>query len=129
MLVPSKIIKTANLFENIYGRCGAGLQPGASPIVSFPKIFSIGNTYFQQHLSVCVYVCVFFFFCNCNVSSKNLLSLCFHLFLQTIRHPKLFSTSWLLLTVIDKFANRNRSGYCFRYFGKFPQEHLQWSSQ
>ena len=80
MLVPSKIIKTANLFENIYGRCGAGLQPGASPIVSFPKIFSIGNTYFQQHLSVCVYVCVFFSFvtamCQARIYSL-FVSICF----------------------------------------------------
>ena len=42
--VPSKILrilKTANSFENTYYKCGAGLQPGTSPVVSFSRIFSI----------------------------------------------------------------------------------------
>ena len=46
MLVPSKeelakILKTANSFEVTYYKCGAGLQPGTSPVVSFSRIFSI----------------------------------------------------------------------------------------
>ena len=54
MLGPSKyIIETlANLFENTYSRCGAGIHPGSSPVVSFSRIFSIRNTYFQEHLNV-----------------------------------------------------------------------------
>ena len=76
MLVPSKIIKTANLFKNIYGRCGAGLQPGASPIVSFSKIFSIGNTYFQQHLSVCVFFSFVTAMCQARIYSV-FVSICF----------------------------------------------------
>ena len=37
MLVPSKI---TNSFENTYSTCGAGLQHGTSPVVSFSRIFS-----------------------------------------------------------------------------------------
>ena len=88
-----------------------------SPVVSFSRIFSIKNTHIQEHLSV------FYSFFGCSYS------LCFYLFLQKIRRPLLFSTSWLLLIVIDKFANRNSCGYCFRRSGKFPRERLQWSSQ
>ena len=33
-------IKTTNSFENTYSKCGAGLQHGISPIVSFSRIFS-----------------------------------------------------------------------------------------
>ena len=29
----AKILKIANSFENIYYKCGAGLQPGTSPVV------------------------------------------------------------------------------------------------
>ena len=93
----------ANLFENTYSRWGAGIHPGTSPVVSFSRIFSMGNTYFQEHLSV---FCSFFFL-DCNVSD----SLCFYLLLQKIRWPVFFSTSWLLLIVIDKFTNRNSCGY------------------
>ena len=37
----AKKLKTTNSFENTYYKCGAGLQPGTSPVVSFSKIFSI----------------------------------------------------------------------------------------
>ena len=74
----------ANLFENTYSRCGAGLETGTSPVVSFSKIFSIGNTYFQENLRV------FFFTGMCQA---RIYSLCFYLFLQKIRRPVLFSTS------------------------------------
>ena len=115
MLGPSKCFtETANLFENTYSRCGAGIHPGSSPVVAISRIFSIRNTYFQEHLNV-------FFFFDCNV----LYSLCFYLFPQKIRRPVLFSTCCLLLIVIDKFANRSSCRYCFRRFGKFPRESLQ----
>ena len=43
----------ADLFENTYYKCGAGLQPGTSPAVSFSGIFLfIRNNYFQKHLRV-----------------------------------------------------------------------------
>ena len=115
------VIKIA-LFKNTYSMCGAGLQPGISPLVSFSRIFSFRNTYFQEHLRVFFILSFFFDF---DVSY----SLCFYLFLQKIRRNVPFSTSWLLLIAIDKFANRYNCGYCFRRSGKFPQERLHWSSQ
>ena len=81
-------------------------------VVWFSRIFSNSNSYFLEHLSV---FCSFFF--DCNVSYSH----CLYLFLQKLRRPVLFSTSWLLLIVIDKFANRNNCGYCFRRFGKFTE--------
>ena len=107
----------ANLFENTYSRCGAGLQPGNSPVVSFSRI--IRNTYFQEHLRV-----FFIFFFDRNISY----SLCLYLFPQKNRRPVFFSSSVLLSIVIYKFTNRNSCGYCFRHFGKFPRERLQRSS-
>ena len=105
-----------NLFENTYSRRSAGIHSVTSLVVSFSRIFSIRNTWV-------FFVLLFFFFAvMCH-------TLCFYLFLQKIRRPVIFSTSWLLLIVIDKFANRNSCGYCFRRFGKFPRERLQWSSQ
>ena len=79
-------------------------------VVWFFRISSNRNTYFLEHLSV---FCSFFF--DWNVSYSH----CFYLFLQKIKRPVLFSTSWLLFIVIDKFAKRNSCGYCFRHFGKF----------
>ena len=73
--------------------------------------------------------CFLHYFFLIAMCQARIYSLCFYLFLQKIRRPVLFSTSWLLLIVIDKFANRNSCGYCFRRFGKFPRERLQWSSQ
>ena len=128
MLVPSKMLywKSANLFKNTYSKCGVGLQPGTSPVVSFSKIFSIWNTYFQEHLRVCV--CFFVLFCLLTAMCQaRIYSLCFCLFLQKIRRPVLFSTSWLLLIVIDKFANRSSCECYFRRFGNFPRERLQWN--
>ena len=107
----------ANLFENTYSRCGAGLQPGNSPVVSFSRI--IRNTYFQEHLRL-----FFIFFFDRNISY----SLCLYLFPQKNRRPVFFSSSVLLSIVIYKFTNRNSCGYCFRRFGKFPRERLQRSS-
>ena len=53
MLGPSKcFIETTNLFENTYRRCDPGIHPGSSPVVSISRIFSIRNTYFQEHLNV-----------------------------------------------------------------------------
>ena len=61
------------------------------------------------------------FFFDCNVPY----SICFYLFLKKLRRPVLFSSSWLLLIVIDKFANKNSCfGYCFRRLAKFPRERL-----
>ena len=48
MLMPSKMLY-----------CGASLQSGTSPVVSFSKIFSISDNYFQEHLRVFF---IFFFF-------------------------------------------------------------------
>ena len=77
----------ANLFENTYSRCGAGLLPGNSPAVSFTRIFSIRNLFSGTPESA--FNSFFFFFFGCNVSY----SLCFCLFLQKIRRSVLFSTS------------------------------------
>ena len=122
MLVPSKMLywNICKFIREYLQRCGAGLRHGNSPIVSFSRIFSIRNTYFQEHLRVLL---ILFFF-DCNVSY----SLCFYLFLQKIRRSALFSSSWLLLIVIHKFTNRKSCGYCFRRFGEFPRERLQRSS-
>ena len=66
----------ANLFENTYSRCGAGLQPGNSPVVSFTRIFSIRNLFSGTPESA--FNCLFFFWLQCVilslflfVSSKN----------------------------------------------------------
>ena len=52
-----------------------------------------------------------------------------HFVSSKVRPPILFSTNSLFSIVIDKFANRNSCGYCFRRFRKFPLECLHWSSQ
>ena len=44
--------------------CGASLQSGTSLVVSFAKIFSISDTYFQEHLRV--FFIFLFFFANRN---------------------------------------------------------------
>ena len=66
----------ANLFENTYSRCGAGLQPGNSPVVSFTRIFSIRNLFSGTPESP---FNSFFFFFGCNVSY----SLCFCFFVSS----------------------------------------------
>ena len=79
MSVSLKILHQNNkIVRNTYNKCGAGLQHGTSSVVSFSRIFSK----YQEHLRMFV---IHFF--DCNVSSKNLLSL----FLQKIRRPVLFS--------------------------------------
>ena len=81
------------------------------PVVSFYKIFSIQNTHFQERLSVfysfIFSVSLFFMTAMCQV---RIYSLCFCLF-QKFSRPVFFSTRWLLLIVINKFANRNSCGY------------------
>ena len=79
-------------------------------------IFSIRNTYFHEHLGV--FFIPFFLTAVCQA---RIYSLFFYLFLQKIRRPVLFSTSWLFLIVIDKFNSRNSCGYCLRYFKNFPR--------
>ena len=116
---------SGRLLLNTYSRCSAGLQPG---IWNF-LVVSFSKNFFPFFLNLYLFFFFFFFFFDCNVCQARIYSLCFHFFLQKVRRPVLFSTSWLLLIVIDKFANRNRCGYCFRSFGKFPRERLQWSSQ
>ena len=130
MLVPSKMIywNTSKFIRKHYSRCGAGLQPGTSPVVSFSKIFSIRNTYFQEHLRV-FFIFFFFFFFDCNVSSKNLLSLFLFVSSKNQTPCTFFYKLITFKIVIDKFANRSSCGYCFRRFWKFPREYLQWSSQ
>ena len=115
--------------RSIYNSCfyNSCIHPGTSPVVSFSKIFSIRNTYFQEHLRV-FFIFFFFFFFLTAMCQARIYSLCFYLFLQKIRRPVLFSTSWLLLIVIDKFANRNSCGYYFKRFGNLPRERLQWNS-
>ena len=78
--------------------------------VAVSRIFSNRNTYCLEHLSV-----FYSFFLDWSVSYSH----CFYLFLQKVKRPVFFSTSWLLFIVIDKFAKRNSCGYCFRHFGKF----------
>ena len=50
MLMPQKYFEVAKIqacsFENTYYKCGAGLQPGTSPVISFSRIFSLH----QNHL-------------------------------------------------------------------------------
>ena len=46
---------------------------------------------------------------------KNLLS---YVFSRNKTFCTFFPTHWLLLIVIDKFANRNTCGYCFNMFRK-----------
>ena len=116
---------SGRLLLNTYSRCSAGLQPG---IWNF-LVVSFSKNFFPFFFNLSLFFFFFFFFFDCNVCQARIYSLCFHFFLQKVRRPVLFSTSWLLLIVIDKFANRNRCGYCFRSFGKFPRERLQWSSQ
>ena len=102
------------------------------PIVGTVQVFSL-EIYPQFHFlgffllgtpESTLWECFLFFFFYRNVSY----SLCFYLFLQKLRQPVLFSSSWLLLIVIYKFNNRRSCGYCFRHFGKFLCERPQWSS-
>ena len=62
------------------------------PVISFSKIFSIRNTYFQEQLRVLFIRFSFLFFLTAMCQAR-IYSLCFYLFLQKIRCPVLFSTS------------------------------------
>ena len=53
---------------------------------------------------------------------KNMLFL-FNCFFKKSDALHFLPTNWLLLIVIDIFANRNCCGYCFRRFRKFPRKY------
>ena len=103
------------------------------PVVSFSSFHFPRSFFYYEDLfsgdtwEYFLFISFFCFFFLASMGQARIYSLCFYLFLQKIRRPVLFPTSWLLLIVIDRFANRNSCGYCFRRFGKFPRERLQWS--
>ena len=73
MLVPSQMLKkTTNTFENTYNECGTGLQHGASPVVSFSRIFSNTRSTWQCLLFVLFWI----YFLNAMCQAR-IYSLCF----------------------------------------------------
>ena len=55
-------------------------------------------------------------------------TLCLFVSSKTQRPCTFFLANWLLWIAINKFAKRKSCGYCFRSFGKFPRQRLQWRS-
>ena len=108
-----------------YVRCR--LQHGTSTQFSFSGFFL--NTTNTWECLLIIFFFSFFFWLQCvNKSINNLLSL-FVCFFKNSDALYFFPADWLLSIVIDKLVMRSSYGYCFRRFGKLPQQYLRWSFQ
>ena len=83
------------------------------PVVSFSRIFSIHQEdLFSETLVIQIFL---------TTMCQEVNLFCFFIKQDVLYF---FPTNWLLLIVIDKFANRTSCVYCFRHSGKFPRERL-----